>query len=305
MPRWTDQETELLRLNHQRMEYADLAQIIGKTETAVRNKCHRLGLRKKASAWTGEELRLLREYYQQTDTPDLAVLEQLFIGRHKTNICRKAAELGLTKQGRPLTEETKQKIGKANAAHIAINGHPRGFAGHSHSQLAKRRISQVSKQAWTNPDHAFNSEENRQARSDRMAILQASGKLRNSYSRGRQGKRADLDDLYVRSSWEANYARYLNWLKEIGEIKDWEYEPETFWFHTIKRGTRSYTPDFRVTNPDGSIEYHEVKGWMDQRSRTKLARMAKYYPEIPIVLIDAAVYKGIAANASSIVPNWE
>ena len=119
------------------------------------------------------------------------------------------------------------------------------------------------------------------------------------------GKRPDLGDLYVRSSWEANYARYLNWLVSIGEIKSWEYESEVFEFHAIKRGTRSYTPDFRVVNNDDSVEYHEVKGWMDQKSRTKLKRMAKYYPEIKIVLIDEDVYKKLASDVRMFIPEWE
>ena len=59
-----------------------------------------------------------------------------------------------------------------------------------------------------------------------------------SRPRGSGGRRDDLDGLFVRSSWEANYARYLNWLVKLGEIKGWEYEADTFAFDKIKRGTR-------------------------------------------------------------------
>lgn len=103
---------------------------------------------------------------------------------------------------------------------------------------------------------------------------------------------------YFRSGWEMNYAQYLDWLKRMGEIIDWEYEPDTFWFEAIKRGTRSYTPDFKVTEKDGSVAYHEVKGWMDQKSATKLKRMAKYYPEITIVLIDEEQYHAIMRQSA-------
>lgn len=122
--------------------------------------------------------------------------------------------------------------------------------------------------------------------------------------RGIGGKRKDLG-IYVRSTWEANYARYLNWLIGIGEIKKWEYEVDTFEFHKIKKGTRFYTPDFKITNKDGSIEYHEVKGYMDKRSQTKLNRMKKYYPDIKIVLIDKEVYYAIKKDVSGLVENWE
>jgi hypothetical protein len=125
-----------------------------------------------------------------------------------------------------------------------------------------------------------------------------------AHKRGRTGKREDLNGLYVRSTWEANYARYLNWLASIGDIKMWEYEVDTFEF-PVKRGSRFYTPDFKVFNKDGSIEYHEIKGYMDQRSATKLKRMNKYYPQVKILLIDKDAYYAIRANAHLLVANWE
>ena len=118
------------------------------------------------------------------------------------------------------------------------------------------------------------------------------------------GKREDLGGLFVRSSWEANYARYLNWMKERGEIKDWQYEKETFDF-PVKRGTRFYTPDFKIWEKDDSIVYHEVKGWMTNQGRTALKRMSKYYPEIKIVLITAKEYHAISKWKNLISSNWE
>lgn len=91
--------------------------------------------------------------------------------------------------------------------------------------------------------------------------------------------------LFFRSSWEAIYASFLNILLKIKAIQSWEYEPETFWFENIKRGVRSYTPDFRVVHINGDIEYHEVKGWMDSKSKTKIKRMKLYYPDIKLIVI--------------------
>lgn len=119
------------------------------------------------------------------------------------------------------------------------------------------------------------------------------------------GKRADLNDQYFRSTWEANYARYLNWLKKIGEIIDWKFEPDTFEFVPIKKGNRFYTPDFKIFNKDGSYEYHEVKGWMDSDSATKLKRMNKYYPKIKVVVVDQPAYYAIARQVSGFIPEWE
>ena len=112
-------------------------------------------------------------------------------------------------------------------------------------------------------------------------------------------------EVYFSSTWEANYARYLQFLKEQGKIKAWEHEPETFWFNGIHRGTVTYLPDFRVINMDGSIEYHEVKGWMDAKSKTKINRMRIYHPTIKLIIIDAKRYKGIANTVKFIIDEWE
>ena len=96
--------------------------------------------------------------------------------------------------------------------------------------------------------------------------------------------------MFFRSKWEANYALYLDFLTDHKEILKWEFEPDTFMFEAIKLGTRSYTPDFKVFNRNGSFEYHEVKGYMDSKSKTKLKRFAKYYPDIKLVLIDGEEY---------------
>lgn len=125
----------------------------------------------------------------------------------------------------------------------------------------------------------------------------------HSYAKG--GRRTDLDGLYVRSSWEANYARYLNLRVSRGEISGWSYESDTFEFHKYKRGVRFYTPDFKVVLINGEIEYHEVKGYMDGRSATKLKRMVKHYPEVKVVLICKEEYWAIELSHSADIKLWE
>jgi hypothetical protein len=110
--------------------------------------------------------------------------------------------------------------------------------------------------------------------------------------------------FYARSKWEANYARYLEFLKRQGEILLWEHEAETFWFDDIKRGVRSYLPDFRVTYPDYRVEHHEVKGWMDPKSATKLKRMAKYHPGATVILIGKEWFKR-TGTLRAIIKDWE
>ena len=89
--------------------------------------------------------------------------------------------------------------------------------------------------------------------------------------------------MYFRSKWEANYALYLEFLKGQGEIQDWHYESKMFDF-PIPHGVTRYMPDFEVVEKDGSITYREVKGYLDSRSKTKLKRMAKYYPKVKLIV---------------------
>ncbi len=91
--------------------------------------------------------------------------------------------------------------------------------------------------------------------------------------------------IYFRSQWEVKVATYLQTLQNSLQINSWEYEPQTFWFLEIKRGCRSYKPDFKITKLDGSHYWIEVKGYMDRESKTKLKRFSKYYPEEKLVLI--------------------
>lgn len=111
---------------------------------------------------------------------------------------------------------------------------------------------------------------------------------------------------YFRSIWEANYARYLEWTRERGEILEWQHEPKTFWFEDIKRGVRSYKPDFYVYPADGSSQFWiEVKGFYDSKSLTKIKRMKKYYPNEKLILIDASWFAKNNKKMSIIIRGWE
>lgn len=129
----------------------------------------------------------------------------------------------------------------------------------------------------------------------------------------KSGVRVDLG-IFVRSAWEANIARYLNFLKLHGSIVGWEYEPKRFDF-PIKRGTNTYLPDFKVWKTKCSYEWWEVKGWRLEagkkvpralrRGLIALRRMAKYYPEEKIVVIDTDRYREIARQVAGCIPYWE
>ena len=134
---------------------------------------------------------------------------------------------------------------------------------------------------------------------------QTNANLFKENKRSASGRRQDLGDMFFRSAWEANYARYLNLLKAQGRIRDWDFEKQRWMFEGVKRGHRSYLCDFRIFNLDGSIEYHEVKGWMSPESKTVLTRMAQYYPDVRIVIIDKNAYSAIDIAFSASIQGWE
>ncbi len=138
-----------------------------------------------------------------------------------------------------------------------------------------------------------------------VAKYRINNQVNKGIQRGKGGKRSDLNNRYFRSSWEANYARYLNYLISQKKIVRWEYEPDTFEFHGIKKGTRFYTPDFKVYLSDSAYEYHEVKGWMDSKSITRHKRMSKHYPEIKVVILDKIWFRKNGAVLSALIPAWE
>lgn len=116
----------------------------------------------------------------------------------------------------------------------------------------------------------FNNIRNRQIDKD---IIENDGvitrKKGNAYQYTKTGYRKDIE-LNVRSSWEANFVRIL----KIYKI-EFEFEPTVFSF-PIKRGTKGYTPDFLLKRND---EWVEVKGYLDDKSKIKLKRFKRYYPD--------------------------
>jgi hypothetical protein len=91
----------------------------------------------------------------------------------------------------------------------------------------------------------------------------------NAFQFTKTGYREDIG-MNVRSSWEANFVRVLKLYKI-----EFKFEPTVFAF-PIKRGTKGYTPDFFF---DRNSEWVEVKGYLDDKSKIKLKRFKRYYPE--------------------------
>jgi hypothetical protein len=302
---WSAAEDEALRAMYATSESATIAAALGRSVSAVRNRCLDLGLNTKKAPWGDNEVAALREAYARADGChlDLTALAAR-LGRPKTSVCRKARELGLTDQRRPMRPERVPALAERMRRHIAEKGHPRGALGLRHTAETKAVMGAKARTMWANPASAVNSDASRQRQSD-AALARGFGRSQNAFSRSKKGTRPDLG-VFFRSRWEANYARFLNLLKSQGKIVGWRYEARTFVFEAIKRGTRSYTPDFEVTFPGGRVEWHEVKGWLHQRGRTAIERFRRYYPGETLVLIEKGWFKSAARSGlAGSLPHWE
>ncbi len=313
----TQQDLDTIRRHYLTHTHKQIAAMIGKSYHAVRNACSDNSWTKRDDRWTDEEIAKLIAWYvrpggQAKDTLRLDVLAEE-LGREKANVCRKAKILGLTKMARPVVlEESRKRISQHAKQRIAENGHPRGALGMKHSEATRKVLSEKSKRGWAERRKRPILAVVRRVQTARTNIerygtaspVQAINRGQNVYSRCRRGVREDLG-FFVRSRWEANYARYLKWLEARGDIAAWEYEPLTFRFDGVQRGPYTYKPDFKVIEKDGTVAFHEVKGWMDSASKGKLKRFAKFFPQHKLVLVDQKAYRPIERTLASVIPHWE
>jgi hypothetical protein len=288
--RWTKEQEQFLRDNYPSRGKQWCAKALDVKESQIRSKASLLGLKQDRSS----------EFFKEWQA-NAAVSK---VGKKRpgqAEVMRKA----IIEKGLHLHSCDHYKLmGKAVAERIHINGHPRGFYGRTHSGSTRAKMSQSGlARSLAEP------EEIKQSRILKgLKTRSANGTLVNPRPKQswKQGWReVGGQRCYFRSKWEANYARYLEYLIRQKLIAKWEHEPETFWFEDIKRGCRSYLPDFRVTENDGRVIYHEVKGWMDDRSKTKIKRMAKYHPNITLLVIAEKGYKEIQRKMGGLIHEWE
>lgn len=95
-----------------------------------------------------------------------------------------------------------------------------------------------------------------------------------------------------RSSWEANFARFLNY-KGIS----FEYEELAF----LRKPKGMYIPDFLL--PNNIII--EIKGFWSQDSRAKVKEFMANYPQYSFFIVDQDMYSTLNNLYSDVIPHWE
>ena len=292
--------------------YLDLGSVhkvgehFGVSHSTVHRHLKAFGYKLKGEKFSSDEDDIITNYYK--NTPDhifdmSKLIELLGFRSSAQNICRRARQLGLTNIKRKVSDKNKLKMQGVAVERIEKYGHPKGNLGKKHSDKTKAVLSEKSREMWlrfTEEDLAIRAM--KQAKTKHKNGTLYSNRTKCTWKQ--QWATVGGVRKYFRSQWELNYAHYLEWLKSKGQIKSWEHEPETFWFEGVKRGCVSYLPDFRVTENNGSIVYHEVKGWMDDRSKTKIKRMAKYHPNVKLIVIDSKAYASLSKSVSGLVDGW-
>jgi hypothetical protein len=267
----------------------------------VHERTVKLGIQKKMNKFTEEDDFFLKENYNEYLYK--GKLQELAdkMGRTKQFICRQAKRLGLTDINR---KKSLIEGYKPHSPKWTEKSHPKGMLGKKHTKETLDVLSKISKDRYENmSDQQKSDKVFKMMKTKEKNGTMVSERQKTTWKSGWReigGKRK-----YFRSRWEANYARYLEFLKQSNQILEWVHEPEVFWFEGIKRGCVSYLPDFKVTYIDNVIEYHEVKGWMDDRSKTKIKRMAKYHPTVVLKIIDAKWFKANNKTLTQIIYGWE
>ncbi len=239
-------------------------------------------------------------------------------------------------KGKKLSEETKRKIGLANKGNTAWNRgltkedprvllnsikraktqkqmHKEGRLkpwnlGKHHSEETRKKISLQRKgktyEEIMGKEKALQlkkrlSELGRMKTGEDNPMYGMTGEKNPHFGKpAKHGKHSFKRDLghHCRSTWEANYARYLLWIN-----KKYKYEPKTFTIRLPNEIKGTYTPDFLVNGN----EWHEVKGWEDRNTIKKWKLFQQQYPEEKFILIDRIKYKKIEKLFKYIIPNWE
>lgn len=262
---------------------------------SVWERLKKLGITDK-DKWTNEQLSILREAYSVGGNEPLNINElSAKLNRTKSNVCRKARELGLvTSRKRDKPEYAKQLYSDCKKLQLQKYGWKHGYRELRQCQCCGRMMELP------------HSHPNKTCSRSCAAKLRMRGE--HIFSRCNFGRRIDLNNQFFRSTYEANYARYLNYViaNSLLRIISWQYEPDTFKFPKATDTPKQYTPDFKVFYENYHCQYHEVKGWDYPKGIKAREKFSKYFPKLKLILIGEDFFaNAVKDGLSKLIPNWE
>lgn len=163
------------------------------------------------------------------------------------------------KKGKKFTEDHKNKIALANTG--------RKLSIETRNKIAKKALgrpkSLETRKKLSGPNNFF------------FGKLPTNKTVKSGWYTKKDGAK-----IFMRSSWEIKFAKYLD---DSG--KNWEYEPKKFPvnFFSDKSGFTkegNYNPDFLVEG-----EWFEVKGFWRDDSKAKFEAFKTQYPDEKITLL--------------------
>jgi hypothetical protein len=195
--------------------------------------------------------------------------------------------------------------GSSNHESDKYKGKLNPFYNHEHSKQTKDTMSASIKASNAKLSQHFNKDRKHTENTKHNMSVGRMGENNHRFgkpaahgcSRGIQGFRADIGH-YVRSTLEANYARYL-----ISKSIKYEYETRAFLLITEEGKKTNYWPDFYLVETD---EYVELKNYK-RKGIDKVELLQKQYPEVKIKVIyqDSDGWLKIEAECSEIIELWE
>lgn len=216
---------------------------------------------------------------------------------------------GLARRGIPKSDEAKKKASETCKRHYAKKtgfvatcleryGKENPFAVEEvQNKIQTRCLVEYGVPYWTQSlesrKHTIRSNQKRETSASTRekhrlhALQQMEGGLK---SRGNEGYRDDIPGVFFRSSWEANFARVLNYLGLA-----WEFEPVVF---SLDQDV--YIPDFKVKSV-----FYEIKGWFDETSKRKISKFLSAHPSENLVVIGPESYRNLKKSFCSKVQHWE
>lgn len=181
-----------------------------------------------------------------------------------------------------LTDEERKKSPEARETHLKAMAKYKGDNNPSRRPGASEKISQGKKNAFAkNPESL-----------ERVLNRCTDLKRFHNYNRPDLGHRC-------RSSWEANFARILNFLS-----LSYEYEKKHFILRDKDNNVvTNYTPDFYLPSRDLIIEVrgdHQIEYAFDNIQMFK-----DQYSNLKFLVIRDREYKFLTRLYSSYIPSWE
>lgn len=109
--------------------------------------------------------------------------------------------------------------------------------------------------------------------------------------------------IWFQTKWVANYARYLEWLRNAGYFKEWRYQSKTFPIKGIRGG---YTPDFWIQRNDEThfwVETKVIHEDLDLYEKTVYFEMT--YQDEALVLADIDWFEENVEMLKRHILEWE